>query len=54
MMKRIFNKKYDTVCKQIQRAERYIEWGLYDQAIVILDYVEVLQKGLDIIANLYG
>ena len=47
MAKKIFNEKYDFLCKQIQRAERYIEWGLYNQAMAILDYVDILQQEID-------
>ena len=47
MTKKIFNETYDLLCKQIQRAERYIEWGLYDQAMIVLDYVNILQREID-------
>ena len=38
---------YIEICKQIRRAYRYISWGLYREANIILDYVDYLQEQLD-------
>lgn len=38
---------YIEIRKQIKRAYRYISWGLYREANIILDYVASLQEQLD-------
>ena len=42
-----FMSLYIEICKQIRRAFRYISWGLYREANIILDYVDCLQEKLD-------